>query len=218
MNSRKVSTRWRDVLPFREIEARTEILPADFYARPTVAVARDLLGKILVHGRAAGRIIEVEAYLGSEDRAAHASRGITPRTKVIYGPPGRAYVYFVYGMHECLNLVAEPEGTPGCVLIRALEPLCGIRLMKRRSPAARRVEDLTSGPGRLTRALGITRAHYGRDVTSGDLTVRRLLQEPPFEIHATPRIGIRHCAEWPLRFVLVGSPLAAAVPWKALKS
>lgn len=218
MNSQRVSTRWADVLPLREIEARTEILPAEFYARPTVQVARDLLGKILVHGRAAGRIIEVEAYLGFEDRAAHASRGITPRTKVIYGPPGRAYVYFIYGMYECLNLVAEPEGTPGCVLIRALEPLCGISLMKRRSPAARSVEDLTSGPGKLTRALGITRAHYGRDVTRGDLTVRRLLAEPPFEIRATPRIGIRHCTEWPLRFVLVGSPLAAAGPSMAFKS
>ena len=96
------------------------MLDRDFYARPAIEVARDCLGKILVHGSAAGRIVEVEAYLGVDDRAAHAWRGVTNRTRVIFGPPGHAYVYFIYGMYECLNFVAEPEGNAGCVLIRAL--------------------------------------------------------------------------------------------------
>jgi len=193
-------------MDLRRLEAETEILPRSFYARPTVEVARDLLGKILVHGGAAGRIVETEAYLGLEDLAAHASRGLTERTRVLFGEPGHAYVYFIYGMYECLNLVTEPEGAPGCVLIRALEPLAGLGIMRRRRPKARSIEDLANGPGKLTLALGITRRHYGADVTRGPLTVRRFRDEPPFEILATPRIGIRHCAEWPLRFVIAGNP------------
>jgi DNA-3-methyladenine glycosylase len=205
MNAHDDSTRWRDVIPFAALEASSRILPASFYARPTVEVAKDLLGKIIVHGKTAGRIVEAEAYLGLDDRAAHAAKGVTGRTRVIFGPPGHAYVYFIYGMYECLNLVAEPEGTPGCVLIRALEPLCGIPVMRQRRPAARSVEDLASGPGKLTLALGITRALYGRDVTRGDFTVRRLDPEPVIEMVATPRIGIHECADWPLRFSIGGS-------------
>jgi DNA-3-methyladenine glycosylase len=167
-----------------------------------VEVARGLLGKVLVHGPVAGRIVEVEAYLGVDDKAAHASRGITERTKVIFGPPGHAYVYFVYGMYECLNIVAEPDGTPGCVLVRALEPLSGIAEMRRRRPKARRPEDLASGPGKLTLAMGIAREHYGRDLTRGSLTVRASPDEPPPRIETTPRIGIRECADWPLRFAV----------------
>jgi DNA-3-methyladenine glycosylase len=194
-------TEWTDRIPLRRLIAESRILPRTFYARATVEVARDLLGKILVHGGVAGRIIETEAYLGLDDRAAHASRGLTPRTRVLFGPPGHAYVYFVYGMHECLNLVTEADGTPGCVLIRAIEPLAGIGRMRQRRPAARRVEDLTSGPGKLAAALGITRSLYGADLTRGALTVRGLRQEPPMDIEVTPRIGIRECADWPLRFV-----------------
>src|SRR6266581_4888992 len=145
------------------------ILPRGFYARPTVEVARGLLGKILVHGETEGRIVETEAYLGGDDLAAHSARGITNRTRVIFGPPGHAYVYFIYGMYECLNLVAEPEGTPGCVLIRAIEPVAGIDAMRRRRPAARGIEDLANGPGKLTLAMGITRRHDGADVTRGPL-------------------------------------------------
>ena len=180
-------------------------LPRAFYARPAVEVARDLLGKILIHGKTAGRIVETEAYLGLEDAAAHASRGLTGRTRAIFGPPGHAYVYFIYGMYECLNLVAEPEGIPGCVLIRALEPLAGLQIMRQRRPAARSIEDLASGPGKLTRAFGITRRLYGADVTRGELTVRTLRRETPFKILTTPRIGIRQSADWPLRFVIAGN-------------
>src|ERR1041384_2365522 len=143
------------------------ILGRDFYDRPASEVARDLLAQVLVHGPTAGIIVETEAYLGGNDLAAHSARGITPRTKVIFGPPGHAYVYFIYGMYECLNLVAEPEAAPGCVLIRALEPVAGIDLMRQRRPAARKLEQLASGPGKLTLAMGITRALNGVDVTRG---------------------------------------------------
>jgi DNA-3-methyladenine glycosylase len=168
-------------------------------------VARDCLGKILVHGSAAGRIVEVEAYLGVGDRAAHSWRGPTDRTRVIFGPPGHAYVYFIYGMYECLNFVAEPEGIAGCVLIRALEPLAGIATMRRRRPAASRIEDLASGPGKLTLAMGITRKLNGADLIEGPLQVRRPLDETPFEIEVTPRIGIRHAADLLARFVIAGN-------------
>lgn len=176
-------------------------LPRDFYARPTIEVARDLLGKRLIHGPTAGLITEVEAYLGPEDKAAHAAKGLTPRTKVIFGPPGHAYVYFVYGMHECLNVVAEPAGTPGCVLIRALDPTDGLPLMRRRRHHAK---DLTGGPGKLTQALAIDRRHYGADLTQGPLLIEDA-PPYPFSIRTTPRIGIRACADWPLRFVAIRS-------------
>jgi DNA-3-methyladenine glycosylase len=182
-----------------------KILTRPFYERPTVEVARDLLGKILVHGRTAGRIVEVEAYLGERDLAAHASHGLTGRTGVLFGPPGHAYVYFVYGMYECLNVVAEPEGTAGCVLIRALDPVAGIDIMRRRRPQARSLEELASGPGKLTLAMGVTRRQNGADLTRGALTVRAPRDEPRFELAVTPRIGIRDCADWPLRFYIRGN-------------
>jgi len=184
-----------------EMVELSEPLGREFYERDTVRVARELLGKILVHGRAAGAIVETEAYIGGDDLASHSARGVTPRTKVIFGPAGHAYVYFIYGMYECLNLVAEPEGTPGCVLIRALDPICGVEGMFRRRPAARKVGDLASGPGKLTLAMNITRAQNGRDVTRGSLVVRRWKRETAVEIEVTPRIGISKCADLPLRFV-----------------
>lgn len=187
---------------------RGRILTRSFYARPAEEVARALLGKVLVHGPTAGRIVETEAYLGLADLAAHASRGVTPRTRVIFGPPGHAYVYFIYGMYECLNLIAEPEGEPGCVLIRALEPLEGVELMRKRRPAARSLEDLASGPGKLTLAMGISRAQNGTDVTRGELVVREAAADA-FEIDVSPRVGIRHCADWPLRFLIRGSPFVS---------
>jgi len=182
------------------------ILPREFYNRPAPEVARALLGKVLVHGPAAGAIVETEAYLGTGDLAAHSARGLTPRTRVIFGPPGHAYVYFIYGMYECLNLVCEPEGTAGCVLIRALEPLAGIELMQRRRPTARKLEDLASGPGKLTLAMGITRKQNGADVTRGSLVVREPAVEVAVAVQTTRRIGISKCAGLPLRFVVRGSP------------
>ena len=191
--------------PLAELMSGSSILDRSFYARHASEVARDCLGKILVHGKTAGRIVETEAYLGVDDRAAHAWRGITNRTRVLFGPPGHAYVYFIYGMYECLNFVAEETGKAGCVLIRALEPLVGIALMQRRRPKARRLEDLASGPGKLTLAMGITRRENGADLTRGALHVRDLHDQPPIEIRITPRIGITHCPDWPLRFLIAGN-------------
>src|SRR3954454_15299571 len=181
------------------------ILPRTFYNRSAVDVARELLGKVLTHGPAAGIIVETEAYLGREDLAAHSARGITDRTRVIFGPPGHAYVYFIYGMYECLNLVCEPDGVPGCVLIRALEPVAGIELMQTRRPAARKPEDLAAGPGKLTMAMAITRAQNAVDVTRGSLVVREPRIHSHIEVLVTPRIGITKCADLPLRFVIRGN-------------
>jgi DNA-3-methyladenine glycosylase len=182
-----------------------------FFARPTVAVARDLLGKVLAHGPTSGIIVETEAYPAGNDLASHSAAGITERTRVIFGPPGYAYVYLSYGMHECINIVAEPDGTPGCVLIRALEPLEGIELMRARRPKARTDRDLTNGPGKLTQALAITRAHYGVDVTRGDLAVREAPRQARFEIEVSKRIGITKCADLPLRFTIAGNPFVSRV-------
>jgi DNA-3-methyladenine glycosylase len=180
-------------------------LPRSFYARPTIAVARELLGKVLVHGAAAGIIVETEAYLGEGDLAAHTARGITERTRVIFGPPGHAYVYLIYGMYKCLNLVAEQDGAAGCVLLRALEPLAGLELMQALRPGVENVKALANGPGKLTRAMGITRAMNGADVTRGELVVREPGQALEVEIAVTRRIGIRQSAELPLRFAIAGN-------------
>ena len=174
-------------------------LPRSFYARPTVEVARGLLGKIIRHGAASARIVETEAYLGTDDAAAHTARGRTPRTSVIFGPPGRAYVYLIYGMHYCLNVVAEREGIAGCVLIRALEPLAGIT-------------HRPNGPGKLTRALGITLQHYGTDLTRGPLTIHAPASSEVFTIATSPRIGINRSADLPLRFVIRGNRFVSREP------
>lgn len=173
-------------------EESSNLLPRSFYARPAVEVARALLGKILAHGKVSGRIVETEAYLGLTDAAAHACRGATPRTRVLFGPPGHAYVYLIYGIHNCLNIVAEPEGAAGCVLIRALEPRTGIA-------------QPTDGPGKLTHALGITLQHNGCDVTRGPITVRAPKNDGAFEIGTSPRIGITKAADLPLRFFINGN-------------
>jgi DNA-3-methyladenine glycosylase len=180
-------------------------LKRSFYLRPTIEVARDLLGKIIVHGSTSGRIVETEAYLGTGDLAAHAASGITHRNRVIFGPPGHAYVYFIYGMYECLNIVAEPEGEAGCVLIRALEPVEGIAAMRKRRPTAHRDEDLANGPGKLTRALGITLRDNGCDVTRGPIRVCAPDKEESLEIAVSQRIGITKSADLPLRFFVKSS-------------
>ena len=193
-------------MTYRQLLARTRALERRFYERPAPEVARDLLGKIIIHkidGQAlAGRIVETEAYLGQGDLAAHSARGRTPRTSVLFGPPGHAYVYLCYGMYECLNLVAEPDGKAGCVLIRGLEPIFGLQEIQRRRPKARRPRDLASGPGKLTRALGISRRHNGTDVTRGALTVRTPRSAEPFEIVTSKRIGISVSQDLPLRFFI----------------
>jgi DNA-3-methyladenine glycosylase len=175
----------------------SNIISRSFYARDTVVVAKDLLGKLLVYGETSGIIIETEAYLGKEDLAAHSAVGITQRTKVIFGPPGHAYIYLNYGIHECLNIVAEPDGEAGCVLIRALRPIDGIDLMRGRRTGAK---DLTGGPGKLTQAMGITRALNGADLTKGPLLVREGLENPP--VRVTKRIGISKSIDLPLRFLV----------------
>jgi DNA-3-methyladenine glycosylase len=187
-------------------------LPRSFYKRATIDVARDLLGQVLVHGPTAGIIVETEAYLGGDDLASHSAAGITPRTQVIFGPPGHAYVYLSYGMYDCMNIVAEPAGTPGGVLIRALEPVEGLEVMRKRRPAARTDRDLTSGPGKLTRALAITRKDTGVDVTRGNLVVEARSPVPFTEIGVTPRIGITKCVDLPLRFFVKGNRYVSRYP------
>ncbi len=197
------------------IAARLIPIPRPFFARDVRRVARALLGKVLVRRTETttltARIVEVEAYLGVEDPAAHAAAGCTLRNFVIFGPPGHAYVYFIYGNHYCLNVSCEPEGKAGCVLFRALEPLTGIEKMAR----ARHVEingpkdlrQLTSGPGRLCEAFGITRARDNDcDLTSdksslwiGDDGYRAR------KITLTARIGITKAADMPLRYLLGGN-------------
>jgi DNA-3-methyladenine glycosylase len=193
-----------------------DVLPRSFYARPTVEVARALLGKVLWHGTVAGRIVETEAYLGLDDGAAHAARGITPRTKVIFGPPGHAYVYFIYGMYECLNLVAEPDGSPGCVLIRALQPVAGLDEMMRRR-GTHQEEQLANGPGKLTLAMGITRRLNGVDVTDGPLVVRSPESAGMIDIACGTRIGITKAADWPLRFWIDGNRFVSRSKARAVR-
>jgi DNA-3-methyladenine glycosylase len=164
-------------------------LPRDFYLRPAPQVARELLGKTIAFRDASGIIVETEAYLAEADLAAHSARGITPRTRVIFGPPGHAYVYFVYGMHYCLNIVCEPEGIAGCVLIRALEGLNGA----------------ANGPAKLTKALGITLKQNGVDVTKGPITIHETSSTDPFKIAISKRIGITKSADLPLRFFIEGN-------------
>lgn len=182
--------------------------------QPPQKAARFLLGKLLIRRLdgllLAGRIVETEAYLGFDDPAAHAFAGRTARNSVLFGPPGHAYVYFIYGMHSCLNVSCEPDGEAGCVLIRALEPVSGVETMRMHrglAPAAT-LRLLTSGPGRLCQALALTRAsHNGVDLLSETSDLQ--LRDDGFAVSAivaTPRVGISKAAERPLRFVVDGNP------------
>lgn len=186
---------------------RGEILPEGFYSRETALVARDLLGRILVHnslqGPAAGMIVETEAYLQG-DPACHAHRGITPRNRAMFGPPGRAYIYFTYGMHHCFNVVTAAEGMGEAVLIRALEPLEGVDLMRRRR-GRQRLAELCSGPARLVRAMGIDPGMYGHDLTREPLFLVRGAEIPGEKVEVTARIGIKVAANLPLRFYIRGN-------------
>jgi len=165
-------------------------LPREFYARPVVDVAPDLLGCWLVHdllgGRRSGRIVEVEAYVGITDLASHASKGQTARTSVMFGPPGHVYVYLIYGMYNCFNVVTDTEGTAGAILVRALEP-------------GEAVDQRTDGPGRLCRALAIDRTHNGLDLTASPIWIERRPGSSVQEIATSPRIGVDYAGEWATR-------------------
>lgn len=188
-------------------------LPKSFFARDTEIVARDLLGAVLecrtADGLASGRIVETEAYVGEHDLACHAAAGRTARTAPLYGAPGIAYVYFIYGMHWCVNAVTRPLDEPSAVLIRALEPLAGIELMRKRRPAARRDIDLTNGPGKLCQALGITGAHNWHPLQRAPLRILTGSRITDREVNRTPRIGITQCVDWPLRWVIAGNPFVS---------
>jgi DNA-3-methyladenine glycosylase len=199
------------------------ILPVDFYARPTLDVARDLIGKVLIYkskqGTAAGAIVEVEAYIGEEDPACHAAPGPTERNAPLYGPPGRAYVYLNYGLHDMMNAVTEPKGSPAAVLIRALEPLEGLELMRcRRAKAPWRKgkppvadHELCRGPGNLCRAMGITLADNRRPLTRGPLTIHdRGIAAG--EIVWDSRIGIRVGTEHQWRATVKGHASVSKTP------
>ncbi len=178
-------------------------LPRSFYDRDTILVARELLGKYLVHlsrgVKRVGRIVEVEAYLGPHDLAAHSAKGLTGRTRVMFGPPGRAYVYFIYGMYHCMNVVTEREGHASAVLLRAIEPV-------------RNVEGRTSGPGLLCRAMHIDRRLNDHDLLSDDFYIAEPPKARSFVIVKRPRIGVDYAGHWAkrhLRFYIKGNPFVS---------
>ncbi|MCL1925937.1 MAG: DNA-3-methyladenine glycosylase [Syntrophorhabdaceae bacterium] len=180
------------------------ILPRSFYDRDTIEVARDLLGKFLVlandNAPRIGRIVETEAYIGPQDLACHASKGITARTRVMFGPPGHAYIYLVYGMHYCLNAVTESEGHASAVLLRAIEPVANI-------------SGATNGPGRLCKAMGIDRRLNAHDLTSHGFHIAAPDRIEPFTIVRKPRVGVgyagKHWAGRLLRFYIPGNPFVS---------
>jgi DNA-3-methyladenine glycosylase len=187
-------------------------LPASFYLRSTLQVARDLLGAVMIHsdadGVTAGRIVETEAYL-RDDPACHAARGPTSRNAAMFGPPGRSYIYLIYGMYHCFNVVTSPRGVGEAVLIRALEPLTGLDLMAKRR-GTDKAKALCSGPGKLVMALGIAAIPNGSDLRVGPLAILPPESFPGAEslgtIKVTTRIGITQAADLPLRFYLEGDP------------
>jgi len=185
-------------------------LTRSFYEQTTIDVAKQLLGKYLVRrhpeGNAIGRIVETEAYVGPQDLACHASKGRTARTEVMFGPAGRAYVYFIYGFYNMLNLVTEAKDYPAAVLIRAVEPIDGIELMKERRKNSV-LRNLASGPGKLCQAFAVDRTLNGADL-SGNVLYVEDRSELVLEIRATPRIGVDYAGKWktkPYRFFVRGS-------------
>jgi DNA-3-methyladenine glycosylase len=182
------------------------ILSRGFYDRETEIVARELLGATLEcrtpEGVASGRIVETEAYLGEHDAACHAAVGRTERTSPLYGRPGIAYVYFIYGVHWCINAVTRAEGLPSAVLIRALEPLRGIELMRERRGKPAGDRDLTNGPGKLCEALGIDRRMNWCSLQRGPVVIREGNAVAEESVVVTARIGIRKAADWPLRYYI----------------
>ena len=185
-------------------------LPHAFYEQTTIDVAKQLLGKYLVrkHSEAdtVGRIVETEAYVGPHDLACHAAKGRTARTEVMFGPAGHAYVYFIYGFYNMLNLVTEAKDYPAAVLIRAVEPVHGVELMKQRRKTSA-LRNLTSGPGKLCQAFAVDRSLNGADL-SGNVLYVEDRGEPPPKFRTTPRIGVDYAGKWkskPYRFLIRGS-------------
>jgi DNA-3-methyladenine glycosylase len=201
-------------LPSTKSAARSDFepLPREFYARPVLTVAKDVIGKVLVHaspdGLVAGRIVEAEAYRGPEDRAAHSFGGRrTERTEAMFGPPGFAYVFFVYGMHWHVNLVTTREGAPHAVLLRAAEPIFGQELMAKRRGLPPTHVNLCNGPGKLCQAFGIDRRHYGADLTGGSLFLSDGGGARP-KLGRSARIGVDYAEAWadkPWRFFEQGN-------------
>jgi DNA-3-methyladenine glycosylase len=182
-----------------------------WFNRPAAEIAADLLGCLLVHdapeGRVAGRLVEVEAYQGPEDLAAHSSRGRTPRNAVMFGPPGHLYVYLVYGLHHCANIVCGPDGKPEAVLLRAAEITDGLELARARRGAGVPTRRLASGPGNLGAAFGLDRTHDGADLVSGPIWLAP--GRAPLGLERRPRIGVDYAGAWatrPLRFVIPDDP------------
>ena len=178
------------------------ILGKNFYNKPTTELAKALLGKILVFGNLQGIIVETEAYLGADDPGCHASRGMTMRNAPMFGPAGRTYVYLIYGMYHCLNVVSGKEGVGEAVLIRALEPVKGIETMQKRRKL-KKIENLCNGPGKLTQAFGITRKHNDLSLTDGKLCIYGSRFRP--EICTSRRIGLTEGKELELRFYIKGN-------------
>ncbi len=197
-------------------------LPRSFYDRDTIAVARGLLGKVIVRElpgvRLSVKIVETEAYVGPQDKACHASKGMTERNKVMFGEPGHAYVYFIYGMYYCLNIVTEHSGYPAAVLIRAGEPLEGEEAMRSLRPKARSREELTSGPGKLCMAMSVDRTLNGIDLCKkGPLYVEDAIHNS-FEIVSAKRIGVDYAGEYkdkPWRFYIKNNPFVSITAEKA---
>ncbi len=190
-----------------------KILPKNFYERDTVIVARDLLGKLLVHviddTILVGRIVETEAYCGPIDPASHAYRGITERTKALFGPPGHAYIYFIYGNHFSLNAVAHTKDAAGGVLIRAVEPLEGIEFMQQQR-GMQTIKNLTNGPGKLAQAFAIDKKLYGHDLThEGPLMIGEQTEPYKFVIQESPRIGISCATDKHWRFYVANNPFVS---------
>ena len=191
------------------------VLSKDFYNRDTEVVAREMLGAVLEcrtgDGIASGIIVETEAYIGEEDPACHAAVGRTRRTEPLYGLPGISYVYFIYGVHWCFNAVTRAAGLPSAVLVRALEPVRGLDLMReRRGPKIQGV-NLTNGPGKLCAALGIDGKMNGLSLQRGPLVVREGSSIDEADIVTAPRIGITKAADWPLRYYLRGNPYVSRI-------
>ena len=197
-------------------------LPLAFYDRPTELVSRELLGAVLecttADGVTRGVIVETEAYLGPHDPACHAVAGLTARTEHLFGPPGRSYVYLIYGMDWCFNAVTRERGHGSAVLVRAVSPTDGIELMRRRRPKVKRDRDLTNGPGKLCLAMGIVGAMTGSSLRTGPIVIRHGAPVPDADVVVTPRIGITQAAAWPLRYFVRDDPYVSPTPASFLRT